>query len=106
MRSRITVVRRDTAAVRITPPPTRQIQLVVLRSDGVPAQDVHLSLGEGGVRGARPFSSQLLPLRAEPYRAAVEAKVRPGDPFDPTIEFVGGFLCAYGHPDEEERIQL
>jgi len=43
---------------------------------------------------------------AEDYRAKVEAKVGPGDPFDPAIEFVGGFLCAYGHPDEEERIEL
>ena len=39
---------------------------------------------------------------AEDYRAEVEAAVGPGDPFDPAIEFVGGFLCAYGHPDEEK----
>ena len=43
---------------------------------------------------------------AEVYRAEMEAKVGPGDPHDPAIEFVGGFLCAYGHPDEEERIVL
>ena len=43
---------------------------------------------------------------AEDYRAKVEARVGPGDPHDPAIEFVGGFLCAYGHPDEEERIEL
>jgi uronate dehydrogenase len=38
---------------------------------------------------------------AEDYRAAVEAKCAPGDPFDPAIEFAGGFLCAMGHPDDE-----
>ena len=43
---------------------------------------------------------------AEDYRAEVEAATQPGDPHDPAIEFVGGFLCAYGHPDEEERIEL
>ena len=45
--------------------------------------------------GYRPQDS------AEDYRAAVEAKCAPGDPFDPTIEFAGGFLCAVGHPDDE-----
>ncbi len=45
--------------------------------------------------GYRPRDS------AEAYRAAVEAKVPPGDPFDPTIEFVGGFMCGLGHPDDE-----
>jgi len=43
---------------------------------------------------------------ADDYRAEVEDAVAPGDPFDPAIEFVGGFLCACGHPDEEERIEL
>ena len=43
---------------------------------------------------------------AEDYREEVEAKTEPADPHDPAIEFVGGFLCAYGHPDEEERIEL
>lgn len=42
---------------------------------------------------------------AEVYREEVEAKVPPGDPFDPAVEYVGGFLCAYGHPDEEERLE-
>ncbi len=41
---------------------------------------------------------------AEDYRAEVEAAVPVGDPFDPAVEFLGGFLCAYGHPDEEERL--
>ncbi len=50
--------------------------------------------------GYRPKDS------AEDYREEVEAKVGVGDPFDPAIEYVGGFLCAYGHPDEEERIEL
>ena len=50
--------------------------------------------------GYRPKDS------AEDYRAEVEAKIGPGDPHDPAIEFVGGFLCAYGHPDEEERLEL
>ena len=50
--------------------------------------------------GYRPKDS------AEVYREEVEAAVAPGDPFDPAVEFVGGFLCAYGHPDEEERIEL
>ncbi|HUF86054.1 MAG TPA: NAD(P)-dependent oxidoreductase [Thermohalobaculum sp.] len=38
---------------------------------------------------------------AEDYRAAVEAKCPPGDPHAPDIEFVGGFLCAVGHPDDK-----
>ncbi|MFT5504701.1 MAG: uronate dehydrogenase [Gammaproteobacteria bacterium] len=42
---------------------------------------------------------------AEDYREDIEATTRPGDPFDPAVEFVGGFLCAYGHPDEEERLE-
>ncbi|MCP4333571.1 MAG: NAD(P)-dependent oxidoreductase, partial [Gammaproteobacteria bacterium] len=50
--------------------------------------------------GYRPKDS------AEIYRDQVEARVGAGDPFDPAVEFVGGFLCAYGHPDEEERIEL
>ncbi len=45
--------------------------------------------------GYRPQDS------AEDYRAAVEAKCPPGDPFAPDIEFAGGFLCAVGHPDDE-----
>ena len=48
--------------------------------------------------GYRPKDS------AESYRQQVEAEVKAGDPFDPAIEYVGGFLCAYGHPDEEERL--
>jgi len=50
--------------------------------------------------GYRPKDS------AESYRQEVEAEVGAGDPFDPAIEYVGGFLCAYGHPDEEERLNL
>ncbi len=42
---------------------------------------------------------------AEVYRKEVEVAVGPGDPHDPSIEFVGGFLCAYGHPDESERLE-
>ncbi|MGB0751984.1 MAG: NAD-dependent epimerase/dehydratase family protein [Gammaproteobacteria bacterium] len=38
---------------------------------------------------------------AEPYRAKVEEKVGPGDPFDPAVEFVGGVYCSYPHPDDE-----
>ncbi len=38
---------------------------------------------------------------ADDYRHAVEAKVEPGDPFDPAVEFVGGVFCNYGHPDDE-----
>lgn len=45
--------------------------------------------------GYRPEDS------AEPFRAAVESKTPPGDPFDSTIEFVGGFMCGLGHPDDE-----
>ena len=45
--------------------------------------------------GYRPRDS------AETYRAAVEAKDPPGDPYDPTIEFVGGFMCGLDHPDDE-----
>ena len=47
--------------------------------------------------GYRPKDS------AEDYRDKVEAKVDPGDPFDPAIEFVGGVFCAYGHPDDETQ---
>ena len=50
--------------------------------------------------GYRPKDS------AELYRDQVEAKVEPGDPFDPAIEFVGGILCTYGHPDKEDYIKL
>ena len=50
--------------------------------------------------GYRPEDS------AEDFRAEVEAKVGVGDPFDPAVEFVGGFLVPYGHPDEEERIEV
>lgn len=39
---------------------------------------------------------------AEDYRAAVEARTAPGDPFDPGVEFVGGVFCNYGHPDDKE----
>ena len=45
--------------------------------------------------GFRPVDS------AEDYRDTVEAKVGPGDPFDPAVEFVGGVFCNYGHPDDE-----
>ena len=38
---------------------------------------------------------------AEKYRDQVEAKVGPGDPYVPEVEFVGGVFCAYGHPDDE-----
>ena len=42
---------------------------------------------------------------AEDYRDKVEAEVPPGNPFDPGIEYVGGFLCNYGHPDESEYLE-
>lgn len=38
---------------------------------------------------------------AETYRDEVEAKTPLGDPSDPAIEYVGGFLVSMGHPDEE-----
>lgn len=38
---------------------------------------------------------------AEPYRDRIEAQIPAGDPADPAIEFVGGFLVALGHPDDE-----
>ncbi len=38
---------------------------------------------------------------AEDWREEVEAACPPGDPFAPDIEFVGGFLVAMGHPDDE-----
>jgi uronate dehydrogenase len=46
--------------------------------------------------GFRPQDS------AESYRETVEAKTGPGDPADPAIEYVGGFLCAVGHPDDAD----
>jgi uronate dehydrogenase len=49
--------------------------------------------------GYRPKDS------AEKYRDEIEAAVPPGDPQDPAVEYVGGFLCAYGHPDESERLE-
>jgi len=58
-------------------------------------QEVFFSNHKVAHLGYRPKDS------AEPYRAAVESKNPPGDPFDPTIEFVGGFMCALGHPDDE-----
>ncbi|MCP4492300.1 MAG: NAD(P)-dependent oxidoreductase [Gammaproteobacteria bacterium] len=42
---------------------------------------------------------------AEDYREEVEAKISAGDPADPAVEYAGGFLCAYGHPDESERLE-
>lgn len=39
---------------------------------------------------------------AENYRTHIESQVGPGDPFNPTTEFVGGTFCGYGHPDDEE----
>ncbi len=38
---------------------------------------------------------------AEDWRETVEAKSEPGDPHAPDVEFVGGFLCAVGHPDDK-----
>ena len=46
--------------------------------------------------GYRPKDS------AEDYREAVEAKVPPGDPLDPAVEFAGGVFCNFGHPDDAE----
>lgn len=37
---------------------------------------------------------------AEQYRQQVEARTPVGDPADPAIEYVGGFLVAMGHPDD------
>lgn len=37
---------------------------------------------------------------AEEFRDKVEAQTPPGDPFDPAVEYVGGFLVSMGHPDE------
>jgi len=38
---------------------------------------------------------------ADTFRAKVEAQTPAGEPSDPAIEYVGGFLVAMGHPDEE-----
>ena len=38
---------------------------------------------------------------SEPYRESVVAKTKPGDPWAPGVEFVGGVFCEYGHPDDE-----
>jgi uronate dehydrogenase len=38
---------------------------------------------------------------AEKFREKIEAQTPAGDPSDPAIEYVGGFLVAMGHPDEE-----
>jgi uronate dehydrogenase len=38
---------------------------------------------------------------AEKFRGKIEAQTPAGDPTDPAIEFVGGFLVAMGHPDDE-----
>ena len=58
-------------------------------------EEVFFSNRKAAHLGFRPLDS------AELYRAEVVSKVPPGDPFDPTIEFVGGFLCGVGHPDDE-----
>ncbi len=59
-------------------------------------REVFFSNHKAAHLGYRPKDS------AEDYRAEVEAATEPGDPYDPAIEFVGGFLCAVGHPDDEE----
>ncbi|MEQ8861505.1 MAG: NAD(P)-dependent oxidoreductase [Pseudomonadales bacterium] len=38
---------------------------------------------------------------AETFREKIEAQTPKGDPTDPAIEYVGGFLVAMGHPDDE-----
>jgi uronate dehydrogenase len=38
---------------------------------------------------------------AERFREQIEANTAEGDPWDPAIEHVGGFLVAMGHPDDE-----
>ena len=38
---------------------------------------------------------------AEVFRTSIEAQSPPGDPFDSAIEYVGGFLVAMDHPDDE-----
>lgn len=50
---------------------------------------------KAGHLGYRPLDS------AEDYREKVEARTPVGDPRDPAIEYVGGFLVAMGHPDDE-----
>ena len=45
--------------------------------------------------GYRPEDS------AEAFREHIEATTPVGDPTDPAIEYVGGFLVALGHPDDE-----
>ena len=49
----------------------------------------------GAHLGYRPEDS------AEAFRDEVEAATPAGDPFDPAIEYVGGFLVAMGHPDDD-----
>ena len=44
--------------------------------------------------GYRPQDS------AEDHREQVEAKVGPGDPFAPEVEYVGGVFCGDDHPDD------
>lgn len=38
---------------------------------------------------------------AEKFRGKIESQTPAGDPTDPAIEYVGGFLVAMGHPDDE-----
>lgn len=38
---------------------------------------------------------------SEPFRAAMEAKTDPADPFDPATHCLGGWFVNLGHPDDE-----
>ncbi len=38
---------------------------------------------------------------AEGFREAIEARTEPADPKSPSVEFIGGWFCELGHPDDE-----
>ncbi|MBE3638007.1 NAD-dependent epimerase/dehydratase family protein [Mangrovicoccus algicola] len=41
-----------------------------------------------------------------PFRARVEAAVPPGDPAAPSVMYLGGRICAAGHPEDRDEGQL
>ncbi len=43
---------------------------------------------------------------AEDYREKVEAKTEPGDPWQPSVHYVGGVFCDWGHPDDGDEFKL
>jgi len=39
----------------------------------------------------------------EPYRAALEARTDTPDPKAESVQYIGGWFCDLGHPDDEDK---